>query len=114
MKTIWEIFSFRETSQKVFVFGTKQQKKDGVVVRKKENCKGFVRRRNEIYVAHFLEILREHQRNINRAMREIERERVGLQTQEKKITMEMKKLAKQGQMVCFLIEQSSEQEIREQ
>jgi len=44
------------------------------------------------------EILREHQRNINRAMREIDRERTNLQNQEKKITVEIKKLAKQGQM----------------
>jgi len=44
------------------------------------------------------EILREHQRNLNRSIREIDRERVGLQNQEKKITVEMKKLAKQGQM----------------
>jgi len=44
------------------------------------------------------EVLREHQRNINRAMRDIDRERQGLQNQEKKITVEMKKLAKQGQM----------------
>jgi charged multivesicular body protein 2A len=44
------------------------------------------------------EILREHQRNINRSIREIDRERVGLQNQEKKLTAEIKKLAKQGQM----------------
>jgi charged multivesicular body protein 2A len=43
--------------------------------------------------------LREHQRNINRSIREIDRERAALQNQEKKITLEMKKLAKQGQMV---------------
>ncbi len=48
------------------------------------------------------EILREHQRNINRAMRDIDRERTSLQNQEKKIVIEMKKLAKQGQMVIFL------------
>ncbi|PRP73942.1 SNF7 family protein [Planoprotostelium fungivorum] len=44
------------------------------------------------------EILREHQRNINRAVRDIDRERTNLQNQEKKITMEMKDLAKKGQM----------------
>jgi len=44
------------------------------------------------------EVLREHQRSLNRAMRDIDRERTGLQNQEKKITIEMKKLAKQGQM----------------
>jgi len=35
------------------------------------------------------EILREHQRNLNRSIREIDRERTALQNQEKKITMEM-------------------------
>eukprot|EP00027_Filamoeba_sp_ATCC50430_P003178 CAMPEP_0168556858 /NCGR_PEP_ID=MMETSP0413-20121227/9111_1 /TAXON_ID=136452 /ORGANISM="Filamoeba nolandi, Strain NC-AS-23-1" /LENGTH=214 /DNA_ID=CAMNT_0008587841 /DNA_START=75 /DNA_END=719 /DNA_ORIENTATION=- len=44
------------------------------------------------------EVLREHQRNINRSIREIDRERTGLQNQEKKIIIEMKKLAKEGQM----------------
>eukprot|EP01116_Phalansterium_solitarium_P009283 TRINITY_DN2336_c0_g1_i1.p1 TRINITY_DN2336_c0_g1~~TRINITY_DN2336_c0_g1_i1.p1 ORF type:complete len:222 (-),score=68.86 TRINITY_DN2336_c0_g1_i1:159-824(-) len=44
------------------------------------------------------EVLREQQRNLNRAIREIDRERTGLQNQEKKIIVEMKKLAKQGQM----------------
>jgi len=44
------------------------------------------------------EVLREHQRSLNRAIRDIDRERTGLQNQEKKITIEMKKLAKQGQM----------------
>jgi len=44
------------------------------------------------------EILREHQRSINRAVRDIERERTSLQNQEKKIIMEIKKAAKQGQM----------------
>lgn len=44
------------------------------------------------------EVLREHQRSLNRSIREIDRERTALQNQEKKITVEMKKLAKQGQM----------------
>jgi len=44
------------------------------------------------------EVLREHQRSLNRAIRDIDRERTALQNQEKKITIEMKKLAKQGQM----------------
>lgn len=46
------------------------------------------------------EILREHQRSINRAQRDIDRERTNLQNQEKKVIMEIKKAAKQGQMVC--------------
>eukprot|EP01111_Echinosteliopsis_oligospora_P003043 TRINITY_DN1489_c0_g1_i1.p1 TRINITY_DN1489_c0_g1~~TRINITY_DN1489_c0_g1_i1.p1 ORF type:complete len:212 (-),score=65.81 TRINITY_DN1489_c0_g1_i1:116-751(-) len=44
------------------------------------------------------EMLREHQRAINKAMREVDRERTGLQNQEKKIIMEVKKAAKGGQM----------------
>jgi len=44
------------------------------------------------------EILREHQRSLNKAIREIDRERTGLQNQEKKLIVEIKKLAKQGQM----------------
>ena len=37
---------------------------------------------------------------LDRSIREIERERQGLQTQEKKLIVEIKKSAKQGQMVC--------------
>lgn len=37
---------------------------------------------------------------LDKSIREIERERQGLQTQEKKLIVEMKKNAKQGQMVC--------------
>lgn len=48
-----------------------------------------------------IEVLREHQRSLNRSIRDIDRERTALQNQEKKITMEMKKLAKQGQMVSI-------------
>jgi len=44
------------------------------------------------------EILREHQRAINRAGRDIDRERTNLQNQEKKVIMEIRKAAKQGQM----------------
>lgn len=44
------------------------------------------------------EVLREHQRALNRAIREMDRERQKLQNQEKKLTMEIKKLAQQGQM----------------
>eukprot|EP01117_Protostelium_nocturnum_P000092 TRINITY_DN1017_c0_g1_i2.p2 TRINITY_DN1017_c0_g1~~TRINITY_DN1017_c0_g1_i2.p2 ORF type:complete len:210 (+),score=82.45 TRINITY_DN1017_c0_g1_i2:2453-3082(+) len=49
------------------------------------------------------EILREHQRNINRAVRDIDRERTSLQNQEKKIIAEMKALAKKGQMGAIKI-----------
>ncbi|KAM9987447.1 hypothetical protein ACTFIV_006299 [Dictyostelium citrinum] len=44
------------------------------------------------------EVLRENQRNLNKSMREIDRERVNLQNQEKKIILDIKKMAKQGQM----------------
>jgi hypothetical protein len=38
---------------------------------------------------------------MDKSIREIERERQGLQTQEKKLIVEIKKNAKQGQMVLF-------------
>ncbi|KAG5559142.1 hypothetical protein RHGRI_008909 [Rhododendron griersonianum] len=44
------------------------------------------------------ELLRENKRMLDKSIREIERERQGLQTQEKKLIVEMKKNAKQGQM----------------
>lgn len=47
----------------------------------------------------FAEIIKEHQRTIRKSMRDVERERVALQNQEKKITMEIKRMAKQGQLV---------------
>lgn len=45
------------------------------------------------------ELLRENKRMLDKSIREIERERQGLQTQEKKLILEIKKSAKQGQMV---------------
>ena len=47
------------------------------------------------------EILRENQRMIRRSQREIDRERTALQRQEKQITVEIKKMAKQNQMVWW-------------
>jgi charged multivesicular body protein 2A len=47
----------------------------------------------------FAELLRENKRLLDRAIRELDRERNGLQTQEKKLVDEMKKNAKNGQMV---------------
>ncbi|RDY06088.1 Vacuolar protein sorting-associated protein 2-like 1, partial [Mucuna pruriens] len=44
------------------------------------------------------EILRENKRMLDKSIREIERERQGLQSQEKKLILEIKKNAKQGQM----------------
>ena len=43
------------------------------------------------------EILRENKRQIDRAIRDIDRERMGLQSQEKKLIVDMKKAAKQNQ-----------------
>ncbi|KAH6818348.1 SNF7 family protein [Perilla frutescens var. frutescens] len=44
------------------------------------------------------ELLRENKRMLDKSIREIERERQALQTQEKKLITEIKKSAKQGQM----------------
>jgi charged multivesicular body protein 2A len=44
------------------------------------------------------EILRENKRMITRAVRELDRERAGLQREEQRITMEIKKMAKEQQM----------------
>lgn len=46
-----------------------------------------------------IELLRENKRMLDKSIREIERERQGLQAQEKKLIAEIKKVAKQGQMV---------------
>ncbi|KAM0072774.1 hypothetical protein Hdeb2414_s0001g00040061 [Helianthus debilis subsp. tardiflorus] len=45
------------------------------------------------------QLLRENKRMLDKSIRDIERERQGLQTQEKKLIAEIKKSAKQGQMV---------------
>lgn len=44
------------------------------------------------------EVLRENKRMINRAVRELDREKTGLEREEKRLTMEIKKAAKEGQM----------------
>uniref|UniRef100_A0A1D1YPB1 Vacuolar protein sorting-associated protein 2 1 n=1 Tax=Anthurium amnicola TaxID=1678845 RepID=A0A1D1YPB1_9ARAE len=44
------------------------------------------------------ELLRENKRMLDKSIREIERERQGLQAQEKKLIVEIKKTVKQGQM----------------
>ncbi|KAJ6711688.1 CHARGED MULTIVESICULAR BODY PROTEIN, partial [Salix purpurea] len=44
------------------------------------------------------ELLRENKRMMDKSIREIERERQALQAQEKKLIVEIKKNAKQGQM----------------
>ena len=44
------------------------------------------------------EMLRKNQRALNKAMRELDRERAKMEQQEKKIIIDIKKMAKQGQM----------------
>jgi charged multivesicular body protein 2A len=44
-------------------------------------------------------MLRENKRMLDKAIRELDRERMGLQNQEKKTIVEIKKMAKEGQMV---------------
>lgn len=44
-------------------------------------------------------MMRENKRNLDRAIRELDRERMTLQNQEKKIILDIKKMAKEGQMV---------------
>jgi len=46
------------------------------------------------------EMLRQNQRALNKAMRDLDRERVKMENQEKKVIADIKKMAKQGQMVC--------------
>lgn len=48
-----------------------------------------------------VEILRENQRILRRSIRDIERERVKLQNQEKTLKVDIRKMAQQGQMVMF-------------
>lgn len=45
------------------------------------------------------ELLRKNQRALNKAMRDLEREKIKMESQEKKIIMDIKKMAKEGQMV---------------
>ena len=45
------------------------------------------------------ELLRENKRMLDKAIRELDRERAALQTQENRTVAEIKKTAKQGQMV---------------
>ena len=47
------------------------------------------------------ERLRQHQRALAKAQRELDRERTKLEQQEKKLIMDIKKSAKAGQMVCI-------------
>ncbi|KIM48959.1 hypothetical protein M413DRAFT_438135 [Hebeloma cylindrosporum] len=49
------------------------------------------------------ERLRQHQRSLTKAQRELDRERAKLEQSEKKLIMDIKKSAKAGQLVCYLI-----------
>lgn len=49
------------------------------------------------------EVLRENKRMINRAVRELDRERTALEREEKRLTIEIKKAAKQQQMTAVNI-----------
>ena len=48
------------------------------------------------------EILRENKRQLDRAIRDIDRERMSLQSQERKLIVEMKKMAKNNQNVSTI------------
>ena len=48
------------------------------------------------------EMLRKNQRALNKAMRDLDREKMRMEQQEKKIIIDIKKLAKEGQMVSFI------------
>lgn len=48
------------------------------------------------------ELLRKNQRVLNRAVRDMDRERVKMEMQEKKIISDIKKMAKEGQIVSTL------------
>lgn len=49
------------------------------------------------------EMLRNNQRALNKAMRDLDRERTNLENQEKKVIADIKKMAKMGQMVEKII-----------
>lgn len=49
-------------------------------------------------------MLRQSQRALNKAMRDIDKERQDMENREKKTIMDIKKMAKQGQMVCLAIQ----------
>lgn len=48
------------------------------------------------------EMLRKNQRALNKAMRDLEREKMKMEQQEKKIILDIKKMAKEGQMVRII------------
>ena len=48
------------------------------------------------------ELLRQNQRALTKAMRELDRERTRMEQQEKKVIADIKKMAKAGQMVGYI------------
>lgn len=48
------------------------------------------------------EMLRKNQRTLNKAMRDLDREKGHMEQQEKKLIADIKKMAKDGQMVSYL------------
>ena len=48
------------------------------------------------------ELLRQHQRSLQKAQREMDREKAKLDASEKKLIADIKKAAKANQMVCYL------------
>jgi len=48
-----------------------------------------------------LDVMKEYQRTLNRSIRELERERGRLEQQEKKIILDIKKAAKENQLVRY-------------
>lgn len=48
------------------------------------------------------EMLRKNQRALNKAMRDLDREKQHMEQQEKKLIADIKKMAKEGQMVCMM------------
>lgn len=49
------------------------------------------------------EMLRKNQRALNKAMRDLDREKMRMEQQEKKIIVDIKKMAKDGQMVSHIL-----------
>jgi hypothetical protein len=74
--------------------------------------------KNRLYISHILiramgnvfgrdkplkEVLRENKRTINKAVRELDREKLALEREEKRLTVEIKKAAKEQQMAAVKI-----------
>jgi charged multivesicular body protein 2A len=58
------------------------------------------------------EVLRENKRMITRAVREIDREKTGLEREEKRLTAEIKKAARENQMTSVKIMAKVSRDVR--